>query len=50
MTGTGLVSLPCFCHSLIRRMQVNPSMTEKVLVQFIHLHMSDLIYLAFRDP
>lgn len=50
MTGTGLVNLPCFCHSLIRRMQVNPSITGKVLVHFVLVRTSELIYLAFRDP
>ena len=34
ITGTGLVSLPCFCHSLMRLMQVNPSITEESVSVF----------------
>jgi hypothetical protein len=52
ITGTGLVSLPCFCQSLILRMHVKPSITagKKKLVSLSPHYQLGLAYLAFRDP
>jgi hypothetical protein len=50
ITGTGLVSFPCFCHSLIRRMQVKPSITEEVVSISNDHWKPELTYPASRDP